>query len=223
MPRHASIPQSKALASPATGFPSRAWQVGAKRPRSTRRNQRDCQHSMQDRSKGRDSHSHALLENPASVHLGKAGRVIPSLSSRPTLVVLLVRNRTPKYKLKTTPGKQQMEDIYSVPNSAPRRMGRRALESRQAGQGLQTAVYLPSELSKSRITWHRSGACSASAGLLLEAAGPVYPEEFPYPSTVTGAVPLGAPVTVSWAAAGIADTTPQTAAIDRNVKTKRFI
>jgi hypothetical protein len=50
----------------------------------------------------------------------------------------------------------------------------------------------------------------------------VDPEEFPYPSTVTGAVPLGAPVTVSWAAAGVADTA-QTAAIDRNVKTKRFI
>ena len=49
------------------------------------------------------------------------------------------------------------------------------------------------------------------------------PEEFPYPSTVTGAVPLGAPVTVSWAAAGMADTTAQTAAVDRNVKTKRFI
>ena len=51
----------------------------------------------------------------------------------------------------------------------------------------------------------------------------MYPEEFPNPSTVTGAVPLGAPVTVSWAAAGVADTTAQTAAVDRNVKTKRFI
>jgi hypothetical protein len=30
----------------------------------------------------------ALLENAASVHLGKAGRAIPSLSSRPTLVIL---------------------------------------------------------------------------------------------------------------------------------------
>jgi hypothetical protein len=30
-------------------------------------------------------------------------------------------------------------------------------------------------------------------------------------------------VTVSWAAAGVADTTTQTAAVDRNVKTKRFI
>jgi hypothetical protein len=30
-------------------------------------------------------------------------------------------------------------------------------------------------------------------------------------------------VTVSCAAAGVADTTAQTAAIDRNVKTKRFI
>ena len=47
----------------------------------------------------------------------------------------------------------------------------------------------------------------------------MYPEEFPNPSTVTGAVPLGAPVTVSWAAAGVADTTAQTAAIDINVKT----
>ena len=36
------------------------------------------------------------------------------------------------------------------------------------------------------------------------ADGPVYPEQFPYPSTVTGTVPLGAPVTVSWAAAGVA-------------------
>jgi hypothetical protein len=102
-------------------------------------------------------------------------------------------------------------------------MGRRASESWRVGQGPQTAVYLPSELLKSRITWHRSGAWSASAGPLLEADGPVYPEEFPYPSTVTGAVPAGAPVTVSWAAAGLADTTAQTVAIDRNVKTKRFI
>ncbi len=49
------------------------------------------------------------------------------------------------------------------------------------------------------------------------------PEEFPYPSTVTGAEPAGAPVTVSWAAAEVANTTAQTAAVDRNVKTKRFI
>jgi hypothetical protein len=112
---------------------------------------------------------------------------------------------------------------FRLPKSVPRRIVRRAPDSRKVGQGPQTAVYLPSELSKSRITWHRSGACSASAGLLLEAAWPVYPEEFPYPSTVTGAVPAGAPVTVSWAAAEVADTTAQTAVIDRNVKTKRFI
>ena len=49
------------------------------------------------------------------------------------------------------------------------------------------------------------------------------PEEFPYPSTVTGAVLLGAPVTVSWAAAGVVDMTAQVVAVDRNVKTKRFI
>ena len=55
------------------------------------------------------------------------------------------------------------------------------------------------------------------------ALGPVDSEELPYPSTVTGAVSLVAPVTVSCAAAGVADTTAQTAAIDRNVKTKRFI
>jgi hypothetical protein len=30
-------------------------------------------------------------------------------------------------------------------------------------------------------------------------------------------------VTVSWAAAGVADTTAQTAAVDRNIKTRRFI
>jgi hypothetical protein len=53
--------------------------------------------------------------------------------------------------------------------------------------------------------------------------GPLDPEELPSPSTVTGAVPLGAPATVSWAAAGVADTTAQTAAIDRNTKTERFI
>jgi hypothetical protein len=99
---------------------------------------------------------------------------------------------------------------------------------------------------KSRISWHRSGVAVAEAGtldaeLIAEAGtlnaeliaearplngepiagadGPVDPEGFPYPSTVTGAVLLGAPVTVSWAAAGVA----HTAAIDRNVKTKRFI
>jgi hypothetical protein len=53
--------------------------------------------------------------------------------------------------------------------------------------------------------------------------GPQDPEALPSPSTVTGAVPLGAPATVSWAAAGVADTTAQTAAIDRNTKTERFI
>jgi hypothetical protein len=55
------------------------------------------------------------------------------------------------------------------------------------------------------------------------ALGPVDSEELPYPSTVTGAVPLGAPATVSWAAAGVVDMTAQTAAVDRNVKTKHFI
>jgi hypothetical protein len=53
--------------------------------------------------------------------------------------------------------------------------------------------------------------------------GPLDPEELPSPSTATGAVPLGAPATVSWAAAGVADTMARTAAIDRNTKTKRFI
>jgi hypothetical protein len=69
---------------------------------------------------------------------------------------------------------------------------------------------------KSRVTWDRSEAAVAEAGTLnaepiaearpLNAKpiagpdGPVDPEEFPYPSTVTGAVPLGAPVTVSFAA-----------------------
>ncbi len=62
-----------------------------------------------------------------------------------------------------------------------------------------------------------------SAAPIAGADGPAYPEEFPYPSTVTGASPVGAPVTVTWAAAGVADTTAQTAAVDRNVKTKRFI
>jgi hypothetical protein len=105
---------------------------------------------------------------------------------------------------------------------------RRALDSGQVGHGPQTTVYLPSEPSKSRVTWHRSGVAIAEAGPLNAAPiagadGPVDPEEFPYPSTVTGAVPLGAPVTVSWAAAGGADTTAQTAVVDRNVKTKRFI
>jgi hypothetical protein len=61
------------------------------------------------------------------------------------------------------------------------------------------------------------------AAPIAGADGPVYPEEFPYPSTVTGVSPLGAPVTVSWAAAGVADRTAQTAAVDRNVRTKRFI
>jgi hypothetical protein len=53
--------------------------------------------------------------------------------------------------------------------------------------------------------------------------GPQDPEALPSPSTVNGAAPLGAPATVSWAAAGVADTTAQTAAIDRNTKTERFI
>jgi hypothetical protein len=116
---------------------------------------------------------------------------------------------------------------------------RRALDSGQVGHGPQTAVYLPSELSVLRITWHRWGVAVAESGSLktepiaesgpLEAGplagaeGPVDPEEFAYPSTVTGAEPAGAPVTVSWAAAGVANTTAQTAAVDRNVKTKRFI
>jgi hypothetical protein len=89
-------------------------------------------------------------------------------------------------------------------------------------------VYLPSEPGTSRVTWHRWGDANAETGLLKTepiagADGLVGPEEFPYPSTVTGVWPLGAPVTVSWAAAGVADTTAQTAAIDRNVSTKRFI
>ncbi|MGA8445238.1 MAG: hypothetical protein WB766_08605 [Roseiarcus sp.] len=79
------------------------------------------------------------------------------------------------------------------------------------------------------MTWHRSGAAIAEFRALLAAAiaeaedGPGYPEELPYPSTVTGASPTGAPVTVSWAAAGVADKAAQTAAADRNVKTTRFI
>jgi hypothetical protein len=110
---------------------------------------------------------------------------------------------------------QRTADTHLPPNNAPRfaERGRRVLDSGQVGQGPQTTVYLPSEPSRSRVTWHRSG------GPLLEEEGPVYPEELPNPSTVTGAVPLGAPVTVSWAAAGVADTTAQTAAIDINVKT----
>jgi hypothetical protein len=123
---------------------------------------------------------------------------------------------------------------------------RRALDSAQVGHGPQTAVYLPSELSESRVTWHRWGVAIAESGSLKTEpiaetgalktepsaeTGPLEAEplagadgpEFPYPSTVTGAVPAGAPVTVSWAAAGVADTTAQTAAADRNVKTKRFI
>jgi hypothetical protein len=36
-------------------------------------------------------------------------------------------------------------------------------------------------------------------------------------------VPAGAPVIVSCAADGVADTAAQTAAVDRNVKIKRFI
>jgi hypothetical protein len=102
------------------------------------------------------------------------------------------------------------------------------LDSGQVGHGPQTTVYLPSEPSKSRVTWQRWGVVIAEAGLLKAEPiagvdGLVDSEEFPYPSTVTGAVPLGAPVTVSWAAAGVADMTAQTAAIDTNVKTKRFI
>src|ERR1700722_19956428 len=105
---------------------------------------------------------------------------------------------------------------------------RRGLDSWQVGHGPQTTVYLPSEPSKSRVTRHRSGVAIAEAWPLnaepiAGADGPVDPEELPYPSTVTGAVPVGAPVTVSWAAAGVADTMAQTAATDRNVKTKRFI
>src|SRR5271166_1513310 len=95
------------------------------------------------------------------------------------------------------------------------------------GQGLQTTVLFASASSKSRVTWHRSGAAIAGAGALLAASiagaevGPVCPGEFPYPSTVAGAVPAGAPITVSWA--GAADKAAQTAAVDRNVNTKRFI
>jgi hypothetical protein len=47
--------------------------------------------------------------------------------------------------------------------------------------------------------------------------------DVPYPSIVAGAVALGTPLIVSWAAAGVSDTTAQTAAADRNVKTKPFI
>jgi hypothetical protein len=57
----------------------------------------------------------------------------------------------------------------------------------------------------------------------LEADGLVYPEEFPYPSTVTGVSPLGAPMIDSWATTGVASTAEQTAAVETNVKTKRFI
>jgi hypothetical protein len=90
-------------------------------------------------------------------------------------------------------------------------------------------VSLASASLKSRVTWHRSGAAIAESGALsagpTEEAedGPEYPEELAYPSTVTGASPAGAPVTVSWAAAEVADKAAQTAAADRNVKTKRFI
>src|SRR5271168_914022 len=104
-------------------------------------------------------------------------------------------------------------------------------------------VSLASASLKSRKTGHCSGGSIASVGSVLEAGGPpVCPKGFPYPSTVTGAVPkgapvgpdpypstvtgavpAGAPVTVSWAAAGVADKTAQTAAVDRNVKTKCFI
>jgi hypothetical protein len=100
------------------------------------------------------------------------------------------------------------------------------------------------------MSWHRSGVAVAEAGtleaeLIAEAGSlnaeliavakplngdpiagadrPVNPEEFLYPSTVTGAAPLGAPVTVSWAAAGVAHTRAQAVAIDKNVKTKLFI
>lgn len=89
------------------------------------------------------------------------------------------------------------------------------------------------------MAWHCWGDANAETGLLTAepiaetgllkaepiagADWPVAPEEFPYPSTVTGVSPLGAPVTESWAAAGVADTTAQTAAVDRNVKIKRFI
>jgi hypothetical protein len=40
-------------------------------------------------------------------------------------------------------------------------------------------------------------------------------DEGPYPSIVAGAVPLGAPVTVSWAMAGVAAAKAQKAAVDR--------
>jgi len=40
-------------------------------------------------------------------------------------------------------------------------------------------------------------------------------DEGPYPSIVAGAVPFGAPVTVSWAEAGVAATRAQKAAVDR--------
>jgi hypothetical protein len=115
--------------------------------------------------------------------------------------------------------------LVRLPDSAPQfaEWGAARVGYQQVDQGPQTTVYLPSEPSKSRVTWHRSGVATAEAGPLLEADGPVSPEEFPYPSTVTGAVPLGAPVTVSWAATGVADATAQTAAVDRSVKTKRFI
>ena len=119
--------------------------------------------------------------------------------------------------------------LICLPNSAPRfqrvrgMRAARASDSGRVGHGPQTTVYLPSEPGMSRVTWHRWG----DAGTFIEPiAGPdrpVSPEEFPYPSTVTGAVPAGEPVTVSWAAAGAADTTAQTAAVDRNIKTRRFI
>ena len=40
-------------------------------------------------------------------------------------------------------------------------------------------------------------------------------DEGPYPSIVTGAVPLGAPVTVAWAEAGTGAAKAQNAAVDR--------
>jgi hypothetical protein len=97
------------------------------------------------------------------------------------------------------------------------------LDCGQVGHGPQTTVYLPSEPGMSRVTWHRWGDAGTFIEPIAGADGLVSAEEFPYPSTVTGVWPLGAPVTVSWAAAGVADKTAQTAAVDRNVKTKRFI
>jgi hypothetical protein len=49
-------------------------------------------------------------------------------------------------------------------------------------------------------------------------------DEGPYPSTVTGAVPFGAPVTVAWAAAGVATVTPSIAVADSaDINKKHFI